>query len=127
MIAKILVGLVALIHFYFMFKEMFLWPDIVAMLELPFNEDVTAQTAVLGFNQGLYNGFLAAGLALTLLLPALFNRSMQVFLLICIVVAGVLGWTSADALIILLAQAVPAALALVAVLLFSQATDRESP
>ena len=115
MIANLLVGLVVLIHLYIVVLEMFLW-------DKPFGRKVFGNTAefataskVLAANQGLYKGFLAAGLVWGLMLgPA--GHPVQLFFLGCVIVAGVYGAISVG-IKILFVQAVPAALAMAAVLL----------
>jgi len=113
MIANVLVGLVALIHLYIVVLEMVLW-------DKPFGRKVFGNTAefaaaskVLAANQGLYNGFLAAGLIWGLG-PA--GQSVQLFFLGCVIVAGLYGAMSVG-IKILFVQAVPAALAVAAILL----------
>ena len=116
MIAKLLVGLVAAIHVYILVVEMFLW-------DKPYGRRVFGQSAefataskVLAANQGLYNGFLAAGLIWGLSLgPA--GHAVQLFFLGCVFVAGVYGAMTVGVKI-LFVQSVPAALAAAAVLLF---------
>lgn len=115
MIANILVGLVAAIHVYILVLEMFLW-------DKPYGRRVFGQTAefataskVLAANQGLYNGFLAAGLIWGLSMGAA-GRPVQLFFLGCVIVAGLYGAMSVG-IRILYVQAVPAALAMAAVLL----------
>ena len=118
MIAKLLVGLVAAIHVYILVVEMFLW-------DKPYGRRVFGQSAefataskVLAANQGLYNGFLAAGLIWGLSLgPA--GHAVQLFFLGCVCVAGVAGVYGAMTVgvKILFVQSVPAALAAAAVLL----------
>ena len=115
MIAKLLVGLVAAIHVYILVVEMFLW-------DKPYGRRVFGQSAefataskVLAANQGLYNGFLAAGLVWGLSLgPA--GHAVQLFFLGCVFVAGVYGAMTVGVKI-LFVQSVPAALAAAAVLL----------
>jgi putative membrane protein len=115
MIANILVGLVAAIHGYILVLEMFLW-------DKPYGRRVFGQTAefataskVLAANQGLYNGFLAAGLTWGLSMGAA-GRPVQLFFLGCVIVAGLYGAMTVG-IRILYVQAVPAALAMAAVLL----------
>jgi len=115
MIANILVGLVAAIHVYILVLEMFLW-------DKPYGRRVFGQSAefataskVLAANQGLYNGFLAAGLIWGLSMGAA-GRPVQLFFLGCVIVAGLYGAMSVG-IRILYVQAVPAALAMAAGLL----------
>lgn len=113
MLANVLVGLVALLHAGFLVLEMFLWTTPTGRRIFGLPPDVTAATAPLAANQGLYNGFLAAGLVWGLVLgPAGF--SVKVFFLACVVIAGLYGAATAKRTI-LFVQALPGALALAAV------------
>jgi putative membrane protein len=106
-----LVALVALLHLYFLVLEMFLWRTRARRL-FRMSEEKAEMTAQLAANQGLYNGFLAAGLVWSLLSgPELLPRAT--FFLICVVVAGVYGSVSVQRTI-LWVQALPAAAALAA-------------
>ena len=109
--ADIVIALVALLHAYFLVLEMFLW-DKPAGLKA-FGQTLEAATAskVLAANQGLYNGFLAAGLAWGLSMGAA-GASVKVFFLVCVLVAGVYGAITASRRI-LFVQAAPAAIGLV--------------
>jgi putative membrane protein len=112
-LANVLVSLVALLHAGFLVLEMFLWKTPAGRRVFGLPPDVMAASAPLAANQGLYNGFLAAGLVWGLLLgPAGF--SVKVFFLVCVVVAGVFGAATAKKTI-LYVQALPGALALAAV------------
>jgi putative membrane protein len=112
-IATALTGLVALSHVGILVLEMFFWDHPVGRRIFGMTPEVSASSAVLAANQGLYNGFLAAGLLWAL---AADRRDLKVFFLGCVVVAGVFGGLTAKASI-LLTQALPAALALGAVML----------
>jgi len=113
--ANVVVAIVALLHVYFLVLEMFLW-DKPAGLRA-FGQTLEAATAskVLAANQGLYNGFLAAGLFWGLALGAEGNH-VKVFFLCCVLVAGLYGAATASRKI-LFVQAVPAAIGLVLILL----------
>ena len=110
--ADILVGLVALLHLYFLLLEMVLWDKPYGMKTFGMTPERAAATKSLAMNQGLYNGFLAAGLAWGLV--ADFPQA-KVFFLACIVVAGVFGAVTASRKI-LWVQALPGAVALALVL-----------
>ncbi len=110
MIANILVALIAVQHAIFLVLEMFLWTTPVGRRIFGMRREQAEATRVLAANQGLYNGFLAAGLAWGLLAAAQ-GRAIQVFFLACVVVAGVFGGLTANRRI-LLVQALPALLAL---------------
>ncbi|MFQ6397693.1 DUF1304 domain-containing protein [Nocardia sp. KC 131] len=115
-IANILVGLVAVLHAYILVLEMFLWEGKPGRELSGFDAEMAAATAPLAANQGLYNGFLAAGLVWGLIAADPTGFRVQVFFLACVVIAGVYGAVTAN-LRILFAQAVPGALALTAVLI----------
>jgi putative membrane protein len=113
MFANVLVGLVALLHLYFLVLEMFLWDQPYGLKTFGQTQEFATQSKVLAMNQGLYNGFLAAGLAWGLWLGAA-GGPVKLFFLACVVVAGVFGGLTASRKI-LLVQALPGALALVLV------------
>lgn len=114
-VAIVLIAIVALLHAYFMILEMFLWDKPAGMRAFGNNQERATATKVLAANQGLYNGFLAAGLLVGLLMgDAGFN--FKLYFLICVIVAGVYGAATASKKI-LYVQALPAALALVALFL----------
>jgi putative membrane protein len=110
MIANILVALVALLHTYFLVLEMFLWDKPYGMKTFGNTPEKAEITKVLAANQGLYNGFLVAGLLWGLNLGGQ-GLSIKVFFLGCVVVAGLFGaWTVSRK--IFFVQALPALLAL---------------
>jgi putative membrane protein len=111
-VANVLVGLVAALHLYFLVLEMFLWTK-PAGLQVFGNEPEFAEASkVLAANQGLYNGFLVAGLVWGI---ASDQTEVKVFFLACVIVAGLYGAATVSKRI-LVVQALPALLALVAVL-----------
>jgi putative membrane protein len=111
-IALLLVAIVALSHVGFLVLEMFYWNDPVGHRIFETTPEFASQSAVLAANQGLYNGFLAAGLLWGLLTG---RRDVKVFFLCCVIVAGVYGGLTAK-MSILYVQAAPALAALLAVL-----------
>src|SRR2546423_5896166 len=113
LIAKVLIALVALEHLYFLVLEMFLWEKPRTRAAFGMSAEQAAQSKVLAANQGLYNGFLAAGLIWALLAPAAYAMQLALFFLACVLVAGIYGGFTANKRIWLL-QALPAALALAA-------------
>ncbi|WP_354643387.1 DUF1304 domain-containing protein [Kitasatospora camelliae] len=115
MLADVLVGLVAALHGYFLVLEMFLWQRGPGRGLSGFDADLARATAPLAANQGLYNGFLAAGLVWGLIADDPTGFAAEVFFLSCVVIAGLYGAATANRRI-LLAQALPGALALAAVL-----------
>jgi putative membrane protein len=110
--AYVLVALVAVIHCYILVLEMFLWRTPRARAAFGTTEEFASATATLAANQGLYNGFLAAGLIVSLILRDGVGRDFAVFFLVCVVVAGCYGAVTASRRIIFV-QALPAAVALV--------------
>lgn len=112
-IAQVLVGLVAVVHAYILVLEMFLWRTPRARAAFGTTPEFAESTAVLAANQGLYNGFLAAGLAWGLIAD---DFAFQVFFLCCVIVAGLYGAATASRRI-LFVQTLPAAVALAFVLL----------
>ena len=115
-VANVVVGLVALIHVYILVLEMFLWDKPAGLRAFGQTREAAAASKVLAANQGLYNGFLAAGLFWGLVLgPA--GLAIKVFFLGCVIVAGIFGAMTANRRI-LWVQALPGAVALTLVLLF---------
>ena len=114
LIAELLVALVALLHVYILVLEMFLWDTPYGRRVFRLTPEAAATSKVLAANQGLYNGFLAAGLFWGLYL-GIAGQPVQVFFLLCVAAAGVFGGLTASRRI-LLVQALPAILALVLVL-----------
>jgi putative membrane protein len=115
-VANVLTGFVALSHLGILLLEMFFWDHPIGRKIFGMTPEVSASSAVLAANQGLYNGFLAAGLVWGLWAA---RRDVKIFFLGCVVVAGLFGGMTAKPSI-LLTQALPAALALSAVLLASK-------
>ncbi|AJE87142.1 MULTISPECIES: DUF1304 domain-containing protein [Streptomyces] len=118
-LASLLVGLVAALHLYFLVLEMFLWRTPRGRAVFGTTEEFAEQSAALAANQGLYNGFLTAGLVWALLAsggPGGEGFAPAVFFLGCVVVAGAYGAATVSRRI-LAVQALPAALGLGAVLL----------
>jgi len=111
-VAGILVGLVAALHLYFLVLEMFLWTTPTGRKAFGLEPAFAEESKTLAANQGLYNGFLVAGLVWGLVAD---RTDVKVFFLACVIVAGLYGAATVSRRI-LLVQAVPAALALVAVL-----------
>lgn len=114
-IANILVGLVATLHVYFLILEMFFWDKPLGLRTFGHTQESARTSKTLAMNQGLYNGFLAAGLVWGLGLGAA-GDSIKIFFLACVVIAGIFGGLTASRKI-LFVQALPAIAALVLVLL----------
>ncbi len=115
LVAALLVALIAALHVFFLVLEIFLWTKPLGLKVFRNTPDKAAASAVLAANQGLYNGFLAAGLVWSLLHPnPAVAQQLATFFLGCVVVAGSYGaWTVSGR--ILYVQAAPAVLALIAV------------
>lgn len=112
-----LIILVAVLHVYFLVLEMFLWTKPLGLKTFRMNAEKAQITSVLAKNQGLYNGFLAAGLVWCLFVKNIdFAQQIAIFFLICVSVAGVYGARTVNKRILYI-QAVPAFLCLVAVYL----------
>jgi len=109
-LANVVAALVALLHVGFLVLEMFLWDTPAGRRIFGMKPEQAAATRVLAANQGLYNGFLAAGLIWGLWLGDA-GRDVLVFFLVCVVIAGVYGALTASRRI-LYVQALPAAVAL---------------
>ena len=109
--ADVVVGLVALLHVYFLVLEMFLWDKPKGMRTFGLTPEKAAMTKSLAMNQGLYNGFLAAGLIGGLIGADPTGFQVKVFFLACVIVAGVFGALTASRKI-LWVQAVPGGVAL---------------
>jgi len=113
LISNCLAGLVALLHLWFLVLEMALWTKPLGLKTFRMSPEKAETTRVLAANQGLYNGFLAAGIGFALIYPDTgAGRDILTFFLLCVVVAGAYGaWTVSRR--ILWIQALPAALSLV--------------
>jgi putative membrane protein len=109
-LASVTVGCVALLHVLFLVLEMFLWQRSTGRRLFGLSREFSVRTAALAANQGLYNGFLAAGLVWGLFAPAC-GLQIQAFFLCCVIVAGVFGAITVRRTI-LWVQALPGALAL---------------
>ena len=109
-LANVVVALVAVIHVYILVLEMFLWDKPAGLRAFGQTPEAAAASRVLAANQGLYNGFLAAGLAWGLLLGP-DGTAVKVFFLACVLIAGLYGAATASRKI-LYVQAIPAAIGL---------------
>ena len=114
-VAAVLVALVAAIHVYIVILEMVLWRTPRGLLAFGTTQAFADESATLAANQGLYNGFLVAGLAWGLLASDPVGFQVKLFFLGCVIVAGVFGAATVNRRI-LFVQAVPALIALIAVL-----------
>ena len=111
LLGNIIVGLVALLHVYILILEMFLWDKPAGMKAFRQTKESAAVTKVLAANQGLYNGFLAAGLFWGLSLGTA-GHDVKVFFLGCVLIAGLYGAATASKKILYI-QALPALLGLI--------------
>jgi putative membrane protein len=113
--AHVAVGVVALLHVYFLVLEMFLWDTPKGIATFGLTQEFATASKSLAMNQGLYNGFLAAGL-LWGIVSGVAGRPIEIFFLSCVIVAGIFGAATASRKI-LIVQAIPGAIALALVLL----------
>ena len=112
-IANILIVVVALLHFGFLYLEMFLWDQPTGRRVFRTTEEQAKQSKTLAMNQGLYNGFLAAGLVWSLFV----DTTTKVFFLSCVVIAGIFGAFTVSKRVFYV-QALPAIIALVILVVF---------
>lgn len=116
LVAIVLTALVALIHVYIVLLEMLLWTTPRGRAAFGTTREFAQETKTLAGNQGLYNGFLVAGLICGLIIGDPTGFAFRIFFLTCVIVAGLYGAATVSRRI-LFVQSVPAALALAAVLL----------
>ncbi|ENX56381.1 MULTISPECIES: DUF1304 domain-containing protein [Acinetobacter] len=117
MLGQVLIGLIAVLHVYILVLEMFLWDKPYGLKAFGNSLEKAQLTKVLAQNQGLYNGFLAAGLFWSLLAPVTYAIAIANFFLGCVLIAGIYGGLTASKKIIYI-QAVPALIALIVVNVF---------
>ncbi len=116
-IIKILIGLVAFIHCYILWFEMFAWETRGRKVFKNFPKELFPKTKNLAANQGLYNGFLAAGLIWTFFIgDTVWSTNVALFFLSCVAVAGIFGTLTADKKIFFV-QALPALIAILLILI----------
>lgn len=113
LVANLLIVIVALLHVGFLALEMFFWDHPVGRKRFGLTPEFSKASATLAANQGLYNGFLAAGLIWGLITG---DASIKIFFLVCVLIAGIYGGFTARRTILYI-QALPALLALIAVYL----------
>ena len=114
-VSTLIVALVALLHIWFLILEMFLWTKPLGLRTFRQTAESAQASKVLAANQGLYNGFLAAGLIWGLLLGAE-GYAVKIFFLACVVVAGIYGGMTVSRRVLLI-QALPAAVGIALVCL----------
>lgn len=111
-LSKFLIIIIALLHLYFMWLEMFAWTTVGKKTFRMMSPDLFEKTKVLAANQGLYNGFLAAGLLWSLLITnAEWSANISLFFLSCVLIAGLYGWFSVSVRIFYI-QGLPALIAI---------------
>ena len=116
-VAQVLIACIALLHLYFLALEMFLWEHPIGMKAFGNTAEKAKLTKVLAQNQGLYNGFLAAGLIWSLFTSATFATQLANFFLSCVLLAGMYGAITASRKILYI-QALPALITLLVLNLF---------
>jgi putative membrane protein len=114
-IARLLVGALAALHAYILYVEMFRWTAPATLEAFAMSPEFAESTKVIAANQGLYNGFLAAGLAWSIFAPPVLARSLALYFAACVIVAGLYGGLTATPRI-LFVQGLPGLLAFAAVL-----------
>ncbi|THV61781.1 DUF1304 domain-containing protein [Flagellimonas alvinocaridis] len=118
LLAKIVVIIVALLHLYFLWLEMFAWTTKAKKVFRQFPENLFEPTKTLAANQGLYNGFLAAGLLWSLIIQdPIWQVNVALFFLGCVAIAGIYGALTASKKIFVV-QGLPALLGIVLFLLY---------
>lgn len=117
LVTRILIGFIALLHLYFLWFEMFAWETRGKKIFRQFPESLFTPTKALAANQGLYNGFLAAGLTWSFLIESVeWQSNVALFFLSCVSIAGIYGALTADKKIFFV-QALPALLAIALILI----------
>jgi len=113
-VANVVIAIIALLHLWFLILEMFLWTKPSGRRAFGTTAEFAEQSKALAANQGLYNGFLAAGLVWGLCLDGSAGFHVKVFFLACVLIAGIFGGLTASRKILWI-QALPAAIGLVLV------------
>ncbi|AOW20829.1 DUF1304 domain-containing protein [Urechidicola croceus] len=109
------ITLVAFLHIYFMILEMFLWTKPKGLKAFGLKKDFAEQSKVLAANQGLYNGFLSAGLIWSLIES---RHDIAIFFLSCVMIAGIYGAYSTKKMKLFFIQSIPAIIGLLAIFIF---------
>ena len=117
LLSQIIVGFIAVVHLYILWLEMFAWTTRAKKVFKTIPEDQFEKTKIMAANQGLYNGFLAAGLIWSLLISdVVWSNNIALFFLGCVLVAGIYGALTASKRI-LFVQAIPAAIGILSLLI----------
>ena len=115
-VSKILILVIVLLHLYFLWLEMFAWTTAAKKVFRTIPKDLFEKTKVLAANQGLYNGFLSAGLLWSLAISDdIWSKNIALFFLCCVAVAGIFGAYSASKKIFYV-QALPAIIAIITII-----------
>ncbi len=109
-----LVGIVAFLHIYFLILEMFYWTKPKGLKTFGLTKEFAEESKTLAANQGLYNGFLSAGLIWSMISG---NTEVAIFFLACVIIAGIYGAYSTKKIRLFYIQSVPAIIALILTLL----------
>lgn len=116
-ISQLLIVLVALLHLYFLWLEMFVWTTKAYKVFRNFPKDLFEKTKTMAANQGLYNGFLAAGLIWSLFIKdAVWSNNIALFFLTCVAIAGIYGAYSVSKKIFFV-QGIPAIITIISLLI----------
>lgn len=116
LLSQIIIGFIAIIHLYILWLEMFAWLTRGPKVFRTIPSDLFEKTKIMAANQGLYNGFLSAGLIWSLFISdASCSKNVAIFFLGCVLIAGIYGAITASKRI-LFVQAVPAAIGLLSLL-----------
>ncbi len=116
-VTLVLLAFMALEHVYFLYLEMFRWTAPRTLKAFGTTASFAAESKAMAANQGLYNGFLAAGLVWAILAPPPLRQPVAIFFVNCVLIAGLFGCATVTPRILVI-QALPAALALVSVFVF---------
>ena len=118
LISQIIIVIVALLHFYFLWLEMFVWTTKAYKVFRNFPKDLFEKTKTMAANQGLYNGFLAAGLIWSLFITdVVWSNNIALFFLTCVAIAGIYGAYSVSKNIFFV-QGIPAILGILSLIFF---------
>jgi putative membrane protein len=110
------IALVAFLHFYFLILEMFYWTKPKGLKAFGLTLEFAEQSKVLAANQGLYNGFLTAGLVWSLL-DKNYSNEIAIFFLVCVIIAGIYGAYSTKKIRLFYIQSIPAIIALILIVI----------
>src|SRR5574343_1719669 len=113
-ISQFIIGFIAVLHIYILWLEMFAWTTRAKKVFKTIPEDQFEKTKVLAANQGLYNGFLAAGLIWSILISDEdWSKNIALFFLSCVIIAGIYGYYSTKSKKIFYVQSIPAIVAVI--------------